>query len=114
MNGRPHVVVRVERSGGFAGIARDWTVDTAELTAEQAGVLRDLVTAALAAVEQSAAAADAVGESLTDGQDVVRDGFAYLVVAQVGGRRHRWQGPTAAVPAVRQLAEHVRQVAFDA
>jgi hypothetical protein len=108
----PHVVVRVQRSGGFAGISRDWTADTAELTTDQAAELRDLVVAAVTSV--AAAVAAAVDDAVDEVPDLVRDGFDYLVEAQVGRRRHEWQGATAAVPAVRQLVEHVRRVAFEA
>jgi hypothetical protein len=112
----PHVVVRVERSGGFAGVSRDWTADSADLTAEQAALLRALVEAAVDAVGEAVTtvgeAADALGEAAGAVADAVRDGFDYEVSAQVGGHRHRWQGSAADVPAVRQLAEHVREVAF--
>jgi len=115
VRGPAHVVVRVERSGGFAGVSRDWTADSADLTADQAARLRALVEAAIDAVGDAVAdAAEAVGEAADAVGDAVRDGFDYQISAQVGGRRHRWQGPAADVPAVRQLAEHVREVAFGA
>ena len=107
MTGPARIVVRCERSGGFAGVSRVWTADSVELSVDAADLLRELVTAALnpAPAPTPAPAPD------TDPHPGAADGFEYLVTARVGRRQHTWQGAEAAVPAVRDLAEHVRRVA---
>jgi hypothetical protein len=99
------IQVTVQRSGGFAGMTRTWSVDTDTLDGGAADLLRRLVAAALAMPQATTDDADA------DRKPAQPDAFHYDVLAVVAAARHHWHGAAAATGAVRDLAEHVRLAA---
>ncbi|HEX2810886.1 MAG TPA: protealysin inhibitor emfourin [Kineosporiaceae bacterium] len=100
--------VRVERSGGFAGISRVWAVDTEDLEPDAAARLHRLVDA----VQRAGAAGDDTPRPGAPGAPPdVPDAFGYRVT--VARDSQTWgvsvREDQAAEP-LRALIDHVRGV----
>lgn len=76
--GDDRIRVELERSGGFGGLVTHRTVDTADLTPEQAAQLRALV---------ADADLDAAGDAVARGTVPVPDAYHYRLTVVGGGRR---------------------------
>jgi hypothetical protein len=103
----PRLRVRVERSGGFAGITRVWSVDTDDLEPDAAAALHGLVDAAQDAGPTSQAPSPGAPGAPPD----VPDAFGYQVTV---ARDHQTWGVTVredqATEPLRTLIDHVRGV----
>ena len=99
--------VRVERSGGFAGIARVWSLDTADLGPDAAARLHRLVDD----VQSAGPAQDTPQPGMAGAPPDVPDAFGYRVTVARDGQT--WgvdiREDQAGEP-LRTLIDHVRGV----
>jgi len=103
----PHLRVQVERSGGFAGISRVWSLDTAELGPDAAARLHRLVDD----VQGAGPARDTPQPGTAGAPPDVPDAFGYRVTVARDGQT--WgvdvREDQAGEP-LRTLIDHVRGV----
>lgn len=83
-----HVVVTLTRSGGFAGVTRQWTADSAALPGPAAQTLRRLVAALPADPTADPTAGEAGAGTATTG---LPDAFSYEVAVSVDGLTRQWR-----------------------
>jgi hypothetical protein len=93
-----HIRIKLERSGGFAGISQRASVDTSKLPPDEAARIAELVRR----VDFGALAATATGPPRAP------DRFQYDLDIQQGGQHHRLTfGERAVTPELRPLLDHL-------